>query len=67
MPALVVFSESIKYLKQSLFEKVKHGLEIGLANIRWVITVPNIWSNTAKAFMRTAAIKVFVYIYISLC
>lgn len=57
MPALVVFSESIRYLQQSLFEKVKHGFEIGMADIRWVITVPAIWSDPAKAFMRTAAIK----------
>lgn len=28
-----------------------------MADIRWVITVPAIWSDPAKAFMRTAAIK----------
>lgn len=67
MPALVVFSESIRYLQQSLIEKVKHGFEIGMADIRWVITVSAILSDPANAFVRTAAIKVFIHIsYISL-
>ena len=59
LPALTVFSESIKYLKQSLLdEAINHLSEIVLDDIKWILTVPAIWSDPAKAFMRKAAIEV---------
>lgn len=61
MPALFVFSESLGYLKQSLLNEVKNQLiNIEINEIKWVITVPAIWSDQAKAFMRRAAVKVFL-------
>lgn len=61
MPALLVFSESLGYLKQSLLNEVKNQLiNIEINEIKWVITVPAIWSDQAKAFMRRAAVKVFL-------
>lgn len=61
MPALLVFSESLGYLKQSLLNEVKNQLiNIEMNEIKWVITVPAIWSDPAKAFMRRAAAKVFL-------
>lgn len=61
MSALVVFSESLRYLKQSLLDEVKNQfINIELNEIKWVITVPAIWSDPAKAFMRRAAMKVFL-------
>lgn len=58
MPALLVFSESLGYLKQSLLNEVKNQLiNIEMNEIKWVITVPAIWSDPAKAFMRRAAAK----------
>lgn len=61
MPALLVFSESLGYLKQSLLNEVKNQLiNIEINEIKWVITVPAIWSDQAKAFMRRASVKVFL-------
>nr|XP_022299845.1 heat shock 70 kDa protein 12A-like [Crassostrea virginica] len=58
LPALVVFSESIKYLKQSLLEEAKkQQTDIVVDDIKWILTVPAIWSDPAKAFMRRAAVE----------
>lgn len=58
MPAMVVFSESFRYLKQSVFDCVcKQLIDIELTDIQWVVTVPAIWSDPAKAFMRKAALE----------
>lgn len=66
MSAMDVFSAAIKYMKEHLLHKL-HVSETGYTEtkkeeIRWVLTVPAIWSDTAKSFMREAAIKVFVYL-----
>lgn len=68
MPAMDVFSAAIKYMKEHLLHKLseKGDTETKKEEIRWVLTVPAIWSDTAKSFMREAAIKVFVYRYLSL-
>ncbi|XP_078341043.1 heat shock 70 kDa protein 12A-like isoform X2 [Crassostrea virginica] len=58
LPALVVFSESIKYLKHSLLEEAKkQQTDIVVDDIKWILTVPAIWSDPAKAFMRRAAVE----------
>ena len=59
LPALVVFSESLGYLKQSLLKEAnKQYTDISVDKIKWILTVPAIWSDPAKAFMRRAAIQV---------
>ena len=59
LPALIVFCESLKFLKQSLLEEAKkQQTDIGVNDIKWILTVPAIWSDPAKAFMRRAAIEV---------
>ncbi|XP_045203759.2 heat shock 70 kDa protein 12B-like [Mercenaria mercenaria] len=58
MPAMAVFTEGIRYLKDKLIESCEdrsYGLH--LHEIHWVITVPAIWDDTAKQFMREAAIN----------
>nr|XP_022298993.1 heat shock 70 kDa protein 12A-like isoform X1 [Crassostrea virginica] len=58
LPALVVFSESIKYLKDSLLEEAKkQQTDIRVGDIKWILTVPAIWSDPAKTFMRRAAVE----------
>ena len=58
----MVFSESIKYLKQSLFEEAKkQQTDIRAEDIKWILTVPAIWSDPAKAFMRRAAVEVYMH------
>ena len=55
MLALEVFGESIRYLKD-------HALrQLGMAgdqDIQWVLTVPAIWDDSARQFMRLAAERV---------
>ncbi|KAH3842758.1 hypothetical protein DPMN_116262 [Dreissena polymorpha] len=56
---MVVFSEIIKYLKQHLLKLLEtRGTGVDNKDIHWVLTVPAIWSDSAKQFMREAAQKV---------
>ena len=51
-----VFGTSIRALINHLFDKfTERGLEIKPEEIRWVLTVPSIWSDAAKQFMRKSA------------
>ena len=60
LPALVVFAESIKYLKDTLLEEAnKQQTDIRTEDIKWILTVPAIWSDPAKTFMRRAAVEVY--------
>jgi hypothetical protein len=59
MPALTIFTMSIKYLKEHFtvaLNKQKTGIVD--TDIQYVITVPAIWNDNAKQFMREAAEKV---------
>lgn len=59
VPAIDVFSLSIKALKDCLFELAEtRGLELTMNDITWVLTVPAIWSDSAKEFMKESAMKV---------
>ncbi|XP_052778299.1 heat shock 70 kDa protein 12B-like [Mya arenaria] len=58
LPANIVFSGAIKYLKNDLIkqsEKRISGGGLTDADINWVLTVPAIWDDAAKQFMREAA------------
>lgn len=60
---MIVFSYSIQYLKDHLLEKLfssNLGDKVTVDDINFVLTVPAIWDDTAKMFMREAAIKVRV-------
>ena len=59
LEAIKVFQYSIQYLKDHLVETVRKTLnDIREDDIRWVITVPAIWNDSAKKFMRQAASQV---------
>lgn len=61
MSAMKVFAESIKFLKNHMMgEWAKRDLQTAFKpdEIQWVLTVPAIWSDAAKQFMRESAIKV---------
>ena len=56
MPARKVFAESLLYFHTHVMAEladIKTG--IGEDEVRWVLSVPAIWSATAKKFMRFAA------------
>lgn len=64
LPAHTVFALSIKYLKDDLLEmshKRISGDVLKDENIHWVLTVPAIWDDAAKQFMREAAEEVSLY------
>jgi len=56
MPAMTIFSMAIRYLKDTFLEtimKQMDGFEEDM--VHWVLTVPAIWDDVAKQFMREAA------------
>ncbi|XP_062597459.1 heat shock 70 kDa protein 12A-like [Saccostrea cucullata] len=56
MDALKVFSASIKYLRDHMVSSCKSKFpEIEEEDILWILTVPAIWTDAAKQFMRMAA------------
>ena len=61
MPAIDVFSACIKYLKDHMIknsEDKRNKRDLSPDDIHWVLTVPAIWDDSAKQFMREAAIHV---------
>ena len=59
VPIMKVFGTSVRALVDHLFAKLtERGMEIKPEEIRWVLTVPSIWSDAAKQFMRKCAILV---------
>ncbi|WAR11764.1 HS12B-like protein [Mya arenaria] len=58
MPAMTIFSMSLRYLRDHLVEALTRQVDgIKETDILYVLTVPAIWSDAAKQFMREAAIQ----------
>ncbi|KAL4230349.1 Heat shock 70 kDa protein 12A [Mactra antiquata] len=58
MLASEVFGAVIEYLKDHLLDLLKkRGTEVENKDIHWVLTVPAIWTDSAKQFMRESANK----------
>ncbi|XP_045203603.2 heat shock 70 kDa protein 12B-like [Mercenaria mercenaria] len=56
MPAMRVFGEVINFLKGHLLGALKkRGTMVDNKDIHWVLTVPAIWADFAKQFMRESA------------
>ena len=59
MLAIDVFSAALKYLMEQLLNALKQNINYKKEKkIKWVITVPGVWCDAAKQFMRDAAEKV---------
>lgn len=58
-PAIDVFSYSIAALVDDMINNCSNSVsgEIFKDDVHWVLTVPAIWSDAAKQFMREAATK----------
>ena len=57
--AMDVFKHGIKFFRDLMLRTIdKKGLGVKETNIRWVLTVPAIWSDPAKQFMIEAADRV---------
>ncbi|CAG2207277.1 Ubiquitin-conjugating enzyme E2 J1,Probable ubiquitin-conjugating enzyme E2 33,Ubiquitin-conjugating enzyme E2 32,Ubiquitin-conjugating enzyme E2 6,Ubiquitin-conjugating enzyme E2 34 [Mytilus edulis] len=57
MQAIEVFSAGIRYLKNHLFTHFNERIPMRDADIHWVLTIPAIWDEAAKKFMRICAEK----------
>ncbi|XP_063598822.1 uncharacterized protein LOC134775279 isoform X2 [Penaeus indicus] len=57
VPALQIFSHALRYFRDHALRELSDqaGVTVLEEDVRWVITVPAIWSHPAKQFMRTAA------------
>ncbi|XP_013402235.1 heat shock 70 kDa protein 12A [Lingula anatina] len=53
--AMEVFSLAIRHLREHFFARQHNS--VSDHDVRWVITVPSIWRDSAKQFMREAAKK----------
>ena len=63
LPAVDIFSHAIRYLKNHLYDQLKNKgnyMYMQSENIEWVLTVPAIWDDPTKQFMRKAAEKVII-------
>ncbi|XP_077205993.1 heat shock 70 kDa protein 12A [Paroedura picta] len=57
--ALEIFAYALQYFKEQALKELgdQEGSEFDNSDVRWVITVPAIWKQPAKQFMRQAAYK----------
>ncbi|XP_062615746.1 heat shock 70 kDa protein 12A-like [Saccostrea cucullata] len=58
LPAMKVFAACIKYLREHMMDACStRRVDIEDDEIQWVLTVPAIWTDSAKQFMREAATR----------
>lgn len=56
MPLLTIVEHTLRYISQQALAKLREQVgKITAAKIRWVLTVPALWSEEHKLFMRKAA------------
>ncbi|KAL5012435.1 hypothetical protein ScPMuIL_010986 [Solemya velum] len=59
LPAQLVITLAIQFIKEDFIEN--NGPDIRAEEVGWVLTVPAIWSDAAKCFMKEAAVKAGIY------
>ncbi|CAB1106382.1 unnamed protein product [Ectocarpus sp. CCAP 1310/34] len=59
LPLVYVVSLALEYIKDVIINRLNNADSHTLraSDIRWVLTVPAIWSSFGKAFMRSAALR----------
>ena len=63
LPALTVFSTTLRYFRDHAMRELTDATgrsKVDVGDVRWVITVPAIWRQQSKQFMREAAYMVLV-------
>ena len=64
MPLMKIISESLKFIAEKAMDKLKEQIgEFKKEKIRWVLTVPALWSEEHKMFMRKAAVEAVIIPY----
>lgn len=68
LPAIDIFKHAIKALKDHFEDAAKdRGVVFKPEEVLYVLTVPAIWSESAKKFMKKAASKVSLFDVIAFC
>lgn len=68
LPAIDIFKHAIKALRDHFEEAAKdRGVIFKPEEVLYVLTVPAIWSESAKEFMKKAALKVSLLDVIAYC
>ncbi|KAL4230324.1 Heat shock 70 kDa protein 12A [Mactra antiquata] len=62
MLASEVFRGAIEYLKDNVLDCLTEGIVLQNSDIHWVLTIPAIWTVSAKQVMREAANKAGIYV-----
>lgn len=58
MPLMTVISQTLRYISEKALDKLQEQVgKVVPAKIRWVLTVPALWSEEHKLFMRKAAVE----------
>lgn len=67
VPALTIFTYALQYFKDHALRELsdQSGTRFVNEDVRWVITVPAIWKQSAKQFMREAAYQVYMKLIIA--
>jgi len=61
MSAMTIFSMAINYMRRHLMGAIEiASSDIKQLDVMFVITVPAIWNNASKQFIREAAVQVCV-------
>ena len=64
MLAMTIFSMAINYMRNHVMDLLKQQVtDIEQSDIMFVLTVPAIWNDAAKQFMREAAIAVSCFVH----
>lgn len=58
MPLMTLIQHTLRFISQQALQKLKEQVgKIIPAKIRWVLTVPALWSEEHKLFMKKAAVQ----------
>lgn len=58
MSLMKVIAQTLRYISQRALDKLKEQVgKVVQSKIRWVLTVPALWSEEHKLFMRKAAVE----------
>lgn len=56
MPLMTIIEHTLRFISQQALSKLREQVgKVAAAKIRWVLTVPALWSEEHKLFMRKAA------------
>lgn len=58
MPLMTIISQTLRYIAEKALYKLQEQVgKVIPAKIRWVLTVPALWSEEHKLFMKKAAVE----------